>query len=278
MGDISLHRPRVGAPAATERLQSEVESILSRYSHDEQRIILHNLEILASTSQFIGQDFQMKVLLNKPGEGWHWNFDKNEVRVDPETILKAPLDVSKAIYIHEGLHRRITPKDGVPQEEWREPGLPFLVNSIEDPRIENFGGEAYPAYIPIRDASYRHHMNDAGEAAESKLGRRPRHIQAGLELITQWFPNAANSRTVWRSTFAPLIQSAELENSRGLWLMPSLEGINSITVSVNPARDCESWPAKLIRRACDRFRELAARSTAPINGSDISIGGNFSTT
>jgi Mg-chelatase subunit ChlD len=172
------------------RAASEVQEILSRYTHDEQRVILHNLETLAASAQYIGQDFAMKVLLNRPGGGWHWNFEKNEIRVDPETMLKASLDVSKAIYCHEGFHRRITPKDGVPMAEWKEPGLPFLVNSIEDPRIENFGGDAYPAYRPIRDASYRHHIEETSKAAEGSLGHKPRHIQAGLELIHQWFREA----------------------------------------------------------------------------------------
>lgn len=50
---------------------SEAQQILSGYTHDEQRIILHNLETVAGMSKYIGQDFQMKVLLNKPGGGWH---------------------------------------------------------------------------------------------------------------------------------------------------------------------------------------------------------------
>jgi uncharacterized protein with von Willebrand factor type A (vWA) domain len=181
--------------------------ILSRYSHDEQRIILHNLETLAATAQFIGQDFKMKVLLNRPGGGWHWNFDKNEVRVDPETMLKAPLDVSKGIYAHEGFHRRITPKDGVPVAEWKEPGLPFLVNSIEDPRIENFGGEAYPAYRPLRDASYRHHTSEAEAGAVATLGRSPRHVQAGLELINQWFREAQGKPFEISEALDPTVRS-----------------------------------------------------------------------
>lgn len=176
------------------RLASEAERILSAYTHDEQRIILHNLESTAAVAQYFGQDFGMKVLLNQPGAGWHWNFARNEVRVDPETLLKAPLDISRAIFCHEGLHRRITPKDGVPAEDWSKPGMPFLVNSIEDPRIENFGGEAYPAYVPIRDASYRYfadaERNKTESAAIEKVGRVPLHVQAGLALIGQWFREA----------------------------------------------------------------------------------------
>lgn len=190
MGDISSHKGRGGDTAPHARGLSEAETILARYSHDEQRVILHNLETLAATAQFIGQDFEMRVLLNKPGGGWHWNFEKNEVRVDPETILKSRLEVSKAIYCHEGFHRRITPKDGVPAVEWREPGLPFLVGCIEDPRIENFGAEAYPAYRPLRDASYRQHTAEASDEAMKKLGRVPLHVQAGLEIIHQWFREA----------------------------------------------------------------------------------------
>jgi uncharacterized protein with von Willebrand factor type A (vWA) domain len=187
--------------------QSEVQSILSRYTHDEQRIILHNLETLASMAQYMGQDFEMKVLLNRPGDGWHWNFAKNEVRVDPETMLTAPLEVSKAIYCHEGFHRRITPKDGVPEKEWNEPGLPFLVNSIEDPRIENFGGDAYPAYRPIRDASYRHHIESVSDKVTEKLGRVPRHIQAGKEIIHQWFREAQGKPFEVPDALDPLVKT-----------------------------------------------------------------------
>jgi uncharacterized protein with von Willebrand factor type A (vWA) domain len=190
MGEFTTAKAGGGSGVAVPSGLSGARRVLSCYTHDQQRIILHNLELLAATAQFIGQDFEMKVLLNEPGEGWHWNFQRNEVRVDPEDILSAPFEVSKAIYCHEGLHRRITPKDGVPANEWQEPGLPFLVNSIEDPRIENFGVEAYPAYRPLRDASYHHYIDEASAAAAQRLDRTPRHIQAGLEFIKQWFREA----------------------------------------------------------------------------------------
>ena len=207
MSDISSKNGPSKGPATGQGSPSEAKSILAGYSHDEQRIILHNLETLAATAQYVGQDFEMKVLLNKPGGGWHWNFEKNEVRVDPETMLKAPFDVSKAIYCHEGFHRRITPKDGVPKKEWKEPGLPFLVNSIEDPRIENFGAEAYPAYRPIRDASYRHHTAEASEGASATLGRTPLHVQAGLELIHQWFREAEGKPFDIPASLDPAVKS-----------------------------------------------------------------------
>jgi hypothetical protein len=195
--------------------------ILSRYTHDQQRIILHNLEIFAASTQYVGSDYQMKVLLNRPGGGWHWNFAINEVRVDPETILKAPIDVSKAIYIHEGLHRRITPKDGVPAADWQQPGLPFLVNSIEDPRIENFGGEAYPAYRPLRDASYRYHEEQAKAAAVEKLGKIPRHVEAGLEFIKQWFREAQGLPFELAEELRPEVREfvkATLADAQDAWL------------------------------------------------------------
>jgi hypothetical protein len=217
MADIAS--PKTGISQRTP--QSEVESILSSYTHDEQRVILHNLETVSAMAQYMGQDFKMRVLLNKPGGGWHWNFEKNEVRVDPETMLKASLEVSKAIYCHEGFHRRITPKDGVPESEWREPGLPFLVNSIEDPRIENFGGEAYPAYLPLRDASYRHHIEEASAESAQKLGRVPRHVQAGLEIIHQWFREAEGKRFEVPDTLDPSIKSFvenALPHAQDAWL------------------------------------------------------------
>ncbi len=207
MANIESPKSGDGQPVSPKTQRSEIESILSSYTHDEQRIILHNLETLSATAQYIGQDFEMKVLLNKPGAGWHWNFERNEVRVDPETMLKSPIEVSKAIYCHEGLHRRITPKDGVPAAEWREPGLPFLVNSIEDPRIENFGGDAYPGYRPLRDASYRQHTAEASEEATAKVGRVPRHVQAGLEIIHQWFREAEGKLFEVPDTLDPAVKA-----------------------------------------------------------------------
>lgn len=221
MADIASTSPRAEKSVSKTSPQSEVEKILSRYTHDEQRIILHKLETVSAMAQYMGQDFRMKVLLNKPGAGWHWNFAKNEVRVDPETLLKAPIEVSKAIYCHEGFHRRITPKDGVPDHEWKEPGLPFLVNSIEDPRIENFGGEAYPAYRPLRDASYRHHIQDASAEAVEKLGRKPRHIQAGLEIIHQWFREAEGREFEVPENLDPSVRAfveAALPHAQDAWL------------------------------------------------------------
>ena len=264
MADISSYSGLAGNPRAAEPGTSAAERILARYTHDEQRVILHNLETLAATAQFMGQDFSMRVLLNEPGKGWHWDFQRNEVRVDPETMLRAPIDVSRAIYCHEGFHRRITPKDGVPEGEWREPGLPFLVNSIEDPRIENFGGEAYPAYRPLRDASYRHSIGEATDAAKQTLGRAPRHVQAGLEIIHQWFrevegkpfeiPVALDpSIRAFLEKALPHAQDASFAATSGLNLRSSTRRIDGINFSM---RRCG------IFKAVER-RVVAAAPMAP---------------
>lgn len=218
--DKHISSKRVGESGSGASGQG-AEGVLSRYSHDEQRVILHNLEVLAACAQYVGSDYTMKVLLNRPGGGWHWNFATNEVRVDPETLLKAPMDVSKAIYIHEGLHRRITPKDGVPAAEWQQPGLPFLVNSIEDPRIENFGGDAYPAYRPLRDASYHYHEEEAKAAARDKLGKIPRHVEGGLEFIKQWFREAQDLPFELTEDLRPEVREfveATLTDAQDAWL------------------------------------------------------------
>jgi uncharacterized protein with von Willebrand factor type A (vWA) domain len=281
--ESSTAKPQPPRPA------SEAERILSTYTHDEQRIILHNLESTAATTQYLGQDFVMKVLLNQPGAGWHWNFSRNEVRVDPETLLKAPLDVSRAIFCHEGLHRRITPKDGVPAEDWSKPGMPFLVNSIEDPRIENFGGEAYPAYVPIRDASYRYFAdekrNKAENAAIEKVGRVPLHVQAGLALIDKWFREVQGLELAIDESLDPrvraFVEKALPHAQNAWWRYPTKTEADWQPVTIAEYFKeaysiirSEIWPSFQELYEHDRKEQLLSETVAGLRGADSQrVGG-----
>ncbi len=166
------------------------QEILKSFDGPQQAEILKKRQILSSLASFIGKDFAMPVELNEPGAGWHWDFDQNIVRIDPKDLLEKPMDYLRFVISHEGGHRRISRTDHIPLETWKQPGFPFMMNSIEDPRINNFVAEAYPLFGKQMAAAYASDMDEekkAKEESKEKIGFRPRFMLAGFEYIKQWF-------------------------------------------------------------------------------------------
>lgn len=166
------------------------EKILKQFSPEEQRTIRERMRVLSLIPNHIGKDFDMEVELNAPGEGWHWNFVINHVRVDPKDLLEKPLDWCRQTMAHEGGHRRVSRTDFIPKNVWEQPGFSSMMNAIEDPRMENFVSEAYPPYRKLQKVAYEHDLETEKrmkEKADEKLGRQPRFAQAGFEYIKQWF-------------------------------------------------------------------------------------------
>lgn len=168
---------------------NEDESILSGYGEVQQKELRYKQRVLSSIAYFIGKDFEIPVLLNRPGAGWHWNFKDNHIKVDPKDLLEKPLSYSRWVTAHEGGHRRISRTSFIPDEVWKQPGFAIMSNAIEDPRDNNFITEAYPALSADRDATYTLDQEFEAEMKKSKdkLGFTPRFAQAGLEYIKQWF-------------------------------------------------------------------------------------------
>lgn len=174
----------------------EQTEILSGFSEKERTDILHKQKVLSSLGYFIGKDFDMPILLNKPGAGWHWNFKENHIKIDPKDLLEKPLDYLRFVISHEGGHRRISRTEFIPEEVWEQPGFSFMMNSVEDPRDNNFVAEAYPKFREQMNVAYTldtQFEEEAKNAAKTKLGTVPRFLQAGHEYIKQWF-NETNGK------------------------------------------------------------------------------------
>lgn len=166
------------------------EEILTQFSPEEQKLIRERMRLLSLIPNHIGKDFEMKVELNAPGEGWHWNFAINHIRIDPKDLLEKPLDWCRQTMAHEGGHRRVSRTDFIPKDVWGQPGFSSMMNAIEDPRMENFVSEAYPPYRKLQKTAYEHDLESEKrmkEKAGEQLGRQPRFMQAGFEYIKQWF-------------------------------------------------------------------------------------------
>ncbi len=166
------------------------KQILSQFTPEQQSEIKHKQQILSSLAYFIGKDFRIPVKLNEPGEGWHWDFEKNIIKIDPQDLLDKPMDYLRFVISHEGGHRRISRADFIPLEQWREPGFSFMMNAIEDPRDNNFVAESYPKFKEQMGIAYEQDLDFEAKAkgkATDELGYKPRFMQAGFEYIKQWF-------------------------------------------------------------------------------------------
>jgi len=76
--------------------------------------------------------------------GWRYIFKPiNKIEVDPNDIKKKGQDYCLGVICHEGSHRKISRVDFIPKEIWQERGFSFLMNAIEDPRVNNWVSEKY---------------------------------------------------------------------------------------------------------------------------------------
>lgn len=169
---------------------SKKEEILASFSIEEQDIIESKRKTLSGLAFFIGKDFNIPVELNEPGAGWHWDFKENVIRIDPKDLLEKDMEYLKFVISHEGGHRRISRTDFIPLEVWQQPGFSFMMNSIEDPRDNNFVAEAYPKFREQLPSGYEwldQMEKEVSGKAKEKLGYQPRFKQAGFEYIRRWF-------------------------------------------------------------------------------------------
>ena len=67
--------------------ENKEQKILSSFTPEQQSEIKYKQQILSSLAYFIGKDFRIPVKLNEPGEGWHWDFEKNIINIITINIL-----------------------------------------------------------------------------------------------------------------------------------------------------------------------------------------------
>lgn len=198
--------------------------ILGGFSPQQQQEIRYKQKILTSLATFIGKDFGIPVKLNEPGEGWDWNFQVNEIKVDPKDLLEKPLDYLRFVTSHEGSHRRISRAADIPQDVWRQPGFSFMAIAIEDPRVNNFLVDAYPKAREQMQVAYEMDAQFEAQAkkdAKDQLGFQPRFVTAGFEYIKQWFRGAQGQPVELSDDLAPEVREVverTLESARDAWL------------------------------------------------------------
>ena len=193
MKNIGFGEPQFSAAmeAKDGSHRTSEKEILAQFSKKEQKEIKYKQRVLSSLAYFIGKDFEIPVELNEPGGGWHWNFKDNKIGIDPKDLVEKPLDYLRYLICHEGSHRRISRTDFIPLETWQQPGFSYMMNAIEDPRVDNFVAENYPKFKEFsgafHDVEIEKLESKYKDEAKEKLGHQPRFIKAGLEYLRLWY-------------------------------------------------------------------------------------------
>ena len=147
------------------------------------------LERLKTMGRVIGEDFGMEVDVGKK-PGWRYIFKPiNRIEVDPNDIKEKGLDYCFGIIAHEGGHRKISRVDFIPKKVWQERGFSFLMNAIEDPRVNNWISEKYDGAKEWLEKVYNEDLSceeKVEKIAKEKVGYIPKHILFGSEIIRYW--------------------------------------------------------------------------------------------
>jgi len=144
---------------------------------------------LKSMGRIVGDDFDMGVDVGKK-PGWRYIFEPhNKIEVDPNDLAEKGLDYCFGIICHEGSHRKISRLDFIPKKIWQEMGFSFLMNAVEDPRVNNWVMEKYDGAKDWLERAYYEDIpidDQLDEKAKKKLGYTPKHVKYGLEVIKYW--------------------------------------------------------------------------------------------
>ncbi|MBP9802186.1 hypothetical protein KBC40_01200 [Patescibacteria group bacterium] len=139
-------------------------------------------ELLASS----GSDIKVRYG-KKPG--WRYIFGSNTIEVCPNDVANKSPEFCKGVISHEAAHEIISKVDFIPKEEWNESGFKFLLNAVEDPRVNNWMSAKYAGPKEWLNEVYDDEYNDEQkitDLAEQQVGYTPKHIRFGLEVIRRW--------------------------------------------------------------------------------------------
>jgi len=147
------------------------------------------LDRLKTMGRVIGGDFEMEVKVGEKPE-WRYIFKPiNRIEVNPDDIKKKGLEYCFGLIAHEGAHRKISRIDFIPKKIWQKRGFSFLMNAIEDPRVNNWVSEKYDGAKEWLEKVYNKDLTceeKVKKIAKEKVGYIPKYILFGSEIIRYW--------------------------------------------------------------------------------------------
>lgn len=170
---------------------------------------------LEKLGRLIGDDRNMEVVTGtKPG--WRYIFHPhNRIEMDPDDVRKRGFEYCLGLIGHEGAHRKISRIDFIPKKIWQQRGFSFLMNAVEDPRVNNWfmskhrGGRKCLERVYDEDLSMEIRL---AMIAKKKLGYTPKHKEFGFQVIRYWYTGEFSEEIPddVREALAETIQFAKL--------------------------------------------------------------------
>ncbi len=157
-------------------------------------------QILEIIAKRVGGDFGMKIRLGEPGGGSFFDSKDASITFDPLHIKENP-ELAKFVAGHEGAHRAITPSPkeiGLTDEQtkkyYSQIGFGYLQNAVEDPAVNSWMIKRFPGLRECTNKTYDKQLKEENavlatpeiEKMAIKLGRWPRFVQYGSEIIRDW--------------------------------------------------------------------------------------------
>lgn len=147
---------------------------------------LKHLEIIAKA---VGEDCNIKIGISANG-GWKYIFKPvDKIEVDANDLMEKGKDYCLGCICHEGAHKKISRVFFIPKKIWQERGFSYLMNAIEDPRVNNWASEKYDGakkWIKRYNDEDLNQESTPQEVAKKRIGYIPKHIKFGAEIIRYW--------------------------------------------------------------------------------------------
>ncbi len=144
------------------------------------------IDQLKIIGRFVSGDYnEMKIQVTK-NENWYWNFKDNIINIPEKDLKEKSIEELKFLIGHEGAHRKITGGKMLGIGDGNQ-HLFFLLNAIEDPRVNNYLINNFSNFKVGMQKAYTKQFNSIIKKSKKELGMIPKSMQAGIGYIQQWF-------------------------------------------------------------------------------------------
>lgn len=143
------------------------------------------VERLTAMGKVIGDDFGLNVKVGRE-RGWRYIFNNNTIEIDPLDVAEKKMEYCFGLIAHEGAHRKISRVDFIPKKIWQETGFSFLMNAIEDPRVNNWESAKHEGADDWLNLVYDEDLPRIEKKVEEESGHIPDFLKYGFEIIRYW--------------------------------------------------------------------------------------------
>lgn len=164
------------------------ESTPKKEKSFKEKGLKEKIERVKSMGKTIGEDMDMDVVIGDR-RGWRYNFTEDRIEVDPEDVKEKDIEYCFGVIAHEGAHKKISRINFIPDKIHNQDGFHFLLNAVEDPRVNNWVSDKYDGAKKWIENMYNEDLaaeKNIEDIAKKKVGYLPKHIQYGLEVIKDW--------------------------------------------------------------------------------------------